>query len=156
MIEKNVEPDVLFWGRGHPELGIPDLGALEGQYPRRENVTALLAKLDHAITPRQRVSIRGSFSRSSGDNIAGGSLILSQATSNLETFSNQGPAIVASLRGSLGAGLQLETKVQTSRETRPRDAQSGGPQVQISDTGTLGGALFLPGTQDMYRYQVSE
>ena len=50
----------------------------------------------------------------------------------------------------------LETKVQVSRETRPRTPQSGGPQVQISDTGTFGGALFLPGTQDMYRYQVSE
>ena len=65
-------------------------------------MTALLAKLDHAITPRQRVSIRGSFSRSSGDNIAGGSLLLSQATSNLETFSNQGTSIVASLSGPLG------------------------------------------------------
>jgi hypothetical protein len=30
------------------------------------------------------------------------------------------------------------------------------PQVQISDTGTFGSALFLPGTQDMYRYQVTE
>ena len=28
--------------------------------------------------------------------------------------------------------------------------------MQISDTGTFGGSLFLPGTQDMYRYQVSE
>ena len=28
--------------------------------------------------------------------------------------------------------------------------------MQISDTGTFGSALFLPGTQDMYRYQVSE
>ena len=35
-------------------------------------------------------------------------------------------------------------------------AQSDGPQVQISDTGTFGGALFLPSTQDMYRYQLSE
>ena len=139
-----------------PELGISNLGALEGQYPRHENVTALLAKLDHAITRRQRFSIRGTFSRSYGDNIAGGSVLLSQATSNLETFRNQGTSIVASLSGPLGAGLQIETKVQTSRETRPRDAQSTGPQVQISDTGTFGSALFLPGTQDMYRYQVSE
>ena len=30
------------------------------------------------------------------------------------------------------------------------------PQVQISDTGTFGSALFLPSTQDMYRYQLSE
>ena len=142
-------------GLAVPELGIPDLGALEGQYPRRENVTALLAQLDHAITRRQRFSIRGSFSRSDGDNIAGGGVLLSQATSNLETFRNQGTSIVASLSGPL-AGLQLETKVQTSRETRPRASQSDGPQVQISDTGTFGSALFLPSTQDMYRYQVSE
>jgi hypothetical protein len=160
-IQRQVTPLTVTFARpvsgvAIPELGIPDLSALEGQYPRHENVTALLAKLDHAITRQQRLSIRGSFSRSSGDNIAGGGLILSQATSNLETFLNQGTSIVASLSGSLSAGLQLETKVQTSRETRPRDAQSGGPQVQISDTGTFGGALFLPGTQDMYRYQVSE
>ncbi len=139
-----------------PELGIADLGGLEGQYPRHDNVTALLAKLDHAITPRQRLTVRGTFSRAYGDNTAGGGLLLSQATTNLETYRNQGTSVVASLSGPLGEGLQLETKVQTSRETRPRDAQSSGPQVQISDTGTFGSALFLPGTQDMYRYQVSE
>lgn len=139
-----------------PELAIPDLGGLEGQYPRRDNVTALLAKVDHALTPRQRLSLRGTFSRNYGDNTAGGGLLLSQATSNLETFRNQGTSVVASLNGSMGEGLQLETKVQTSGETRPRDAQSSGPQVQISDTGTFGSALFLPGTQDMYRYQASE
>lgn len=139
-----------------PELGIADLGALEGQYPRHENVTAVLAKIDHAITSRQRLSIRGNFSRSYGDNIAGGGALLSQAPSNLETFRNQGVSIVTSLSGSVGRSLLFETKVQTSRETRPRDPQSDSPQVQISDTGTFGSALFLPGTQDMYRYQVSE
>ncbi|MGE3956710.1 MAG: carboxypeptidase regulatory-like domain-containing protein [Vicinamibacterales bacterium] len=139
-----------------PELGIPDLGAVQGQYPRHEHVTALLMKLDHALTRTQRFSVRANVSRSYGDNIAGGGLLLSQAPSNLETFRNQGTSIVASLSGPLGAGLQIETKVQTSRETRPRQAQSAGPQVQISDTGTFGTALFLPGTQDMYRYQVSE
>jgi hypothetical protein len=139
-----------------PELGIPNLGAFEGQFPRHDDVTALLAKFDHALTNRQRFSIRGTFSRASGDNIAGGGLILSQATSNLETFRNQGTSIVASLSGTLGTGLQHETKVQTSREVRPRDTQSSSPQVQITDTGTFGSALFLPGTQDMYRYQVSE
>ena len=56
----------------------------------------------------------------------------------------------------MGTRLFLETKFQASRETRPRTPQSDGPQVQISDTGTFGSSLFLPGTQDMYRYQVSE
>jgi hypothetical protein len=139
-----------------PELGIADLGALEGQYPRRENVTAILAKIDHQITDHHRLSVRGSFSRSAGSNIAGGATLLSQAPSNLETFRNQGVSIVASLSGSVGTRLFHETKVQASRETRPRMPQSDGPQVQISDTGTFGGALFLPSTQDMYRYQVLE
>lgn len=138
-----------------PELGIPDLGAIEGQYPRHEDVTGLLGKLDHAITPRQRLSVRGSVSRSAGDNIAGGSLVLSQAPSNFERFRNQGLSVVASLSGPIGA-LQLETKAQASGETRPRQAQGPGPQVQISDTGTFGGSLVLPSTQDMFRYQVSE
>ena len=136
-----------------PELGIADLGELEGQYPRRENVTAVLGKVDHMLTPRQRISVRGSFSRSDGRNIAGGAALLSQAPSNLETFRNQGLSMVASLSGSLGTRVFLESKVQTSRETRPRDPQAGGPQVQISGTGTFGGALFVPSTQDMYRYQ---
>lgn len=139
-----------------PELGIADLGALEGQYPRHENVSAILAKIDHAIRASQRLSIRGSFSRSYGDNIAGGGTLLSQAASNLETFRNQGVSIVTALSSSVGTRLFLETKFQMSRETRPRTPQSDLPQVQISDTGTLGSALFLPGTQDMYRYQVSE
>jgi len=143
-------------GVGVPELGIADLGALEGQYPRQENVTAVLAKVDHAITGTQRLSVRGNFSRSYGDNIAGGGALLSQATSNLETFHNQGVSIVTSLSGSVGASLFLETKFQISGETRPRSPQSESPQVQISDTGTFGGSLFLPATQDMYRYQVSE
>lgn len=139
-----------------PELGIPDLGALEGQYPRDENVTALLAKLDHRLTGSHRLSVRGSVSRSDGTNIAGGTTLLSQALSNLETFRNQGVSIVGSLSGAVGTRLFLETKVQTSRETRPRRAQGSGPQVQIADTGTFGTPLFLPSTQDMYRYQVSE
>ncbi len=143
-------------GLAVPELGIADLGALEGQYPRHENVTTLLAKLDHALTPRQRFTVRANVSRSYGDNIAGGSLILSQATSSLEKFRNDGTSIVASLTGPVGEGLQLETKVQTSRETRPRQAQSTGPQVQITGTGTFGSSLSLPSSQDMYRYQVSE
>jgi hypothetical protein len=140
-------------GLAVPEVGIADLGALEGQYPRRENVTAILGKVDHMMTARQRLSVRGSFSRSYGSNIAGGAALLSQAPSNLETFRNDGLSIVASLSSSVGTRLFLETKFQTSRETRPRNPQAGGPQVQISDTGTFGGALFLPSTQDMYRYQ---
>src|SRR5262245_22049307 len=52
-----------------PELGLADLAALEGQYPRHENVTAALAKIDHSLTGNERLSIRGTFSRSSGDNI---------------------------------------------------------------------------------------
>ena len=63
---------------------------------------------------------------------------------------------MTSLSSSVGTRLFLETKFQASRETRPRTPQSDIPQVQISDTGTFGSALFLPGTQDMYRYQVSE
>jgi hypothetical protein len=138
-----------------PELDIPDLGALEGQYPRHENVTAILGKADHAITANQRLSIRGSFSRSYGNNIAGGATLLSQAPSNLETFRNQGVSIVTSLSSSVRTRLFVETKFQASRETRPRTPQSDAPQVQISDTGTFGSALFLPGTQDMNRYQGS-
>ncbi|MGE0394685.1 MAG: TonB-dependent receptor plug domain-containing protein, partial [Vicinamibacterales bacterium] len=138
-----------------PELGIADLAGLEGQYPRKEDVTTLLGKLDHLLTPTQRLSVRGNFTRNKGSNIAGGSVLLSQATSNLESFRNQGLSVVTSVNGTVGRAF-LETKVQVSGEVRPRSAQSTGPQVQIADTGTFGTPLFLPGTQDMYRYQVSE
>jgi hypothetical protein len=139
-----------------PEIGIPDLSALEGQYPRHEDVTAILGKVDHMVSQNHRLSVRANFLRSTGDNIAGGSAILSQATSNLETFRNQGTSIVTSLSGAATTRMFLETKFQVSRETRPRMPQAPGPQIQITDTGTLGAPLFLPGTQDMYRYQLSE
>ena len=121
-----------------PELGIADLGALEGQYPRpreRQRRACEGRPRDHA-EPSASASV-GNFSRSYGDNIAGGGDLLSQAPSNLETFHNQGVSIVTSLSSSVGASLFLETKVQTSGETRPRNPQSESPQVQISDTGTL-------------------
>lgn len=139
-----------------PELGIADLDALQGQYPRHEDVATILAKLDHAITLNNRLSVRANFTRNEGDNIAGGSTILSRASSNLESFHNQGLSIVASMGSSVGPRLFLESKFQVSAETRPRTPQSSGPQVQISDTGTFGGSASLPSTQDMYRYQAAE
>ena len=64
---------------------------------------------------------------------------------------------MASLSSSLGPRLFLETKFQVVAAKRGRGRRRPTvPQVQISDTGTFGGALFLPSTQDMYRYQVSE
>jgi hypothetical protein len=138
-----------------PELGILDLSGLEGTYPRRESVVAFLAKVDQLIGTGSRLSVRTNFSRNRGDHIAGGSLILSQATSNLESFHNQGISTVASLSGSLGPQLFLDSKVQVAGETRPRQPQGVGPQVQILDTGTFGGSAFLPATQDMYRYEAA-
>jgi hypothetical protein len=139
-----------------PELGIADLGALEGQYPRHEDVTTFLVKVDHLVTRTNRLSVRTNFTRNQGDNIAGGSLILSRAASNLESFHNQGISSVTSLSSSLGPQISLESKVQVSGETRPRNPQAAGPEVQISDTGTFGGSAVLPATQDMYRYEASE
>ena len=139
-----------------PELGIPDLGALQGQYPRHEDVTTFLGKIDHMATPDNRLSVRTDITRNQGDNIAGGSLILSRATSNLEAFHNQGVSTVVSLASALGPRVFLESKVQMSGETRPRQPQAPGPQVQISDTGSFGGSASLPSTQNMYRYQASE
>jgi hypothetical protein len=139
-----------------PEMGIADLGALEGQFPRHEDVTTLLVKMDHLVNPRHRLSVRTNFTRNQGDNIAGGSLILSRATSNLESFHNQGVSTVASVSSSLGSRMFLESKVHVSGETRPRQPQAAGPQVQITGVGTFGGSASLPSTQDMFRYQASE
>jgi hypothetical protein len=139
-----------------PELGIADLSALQGQYSRHEDVTTILAKVDDMLTTNNRLSVRTNFTRNQADNAAGGSLILSRATSNLESFHNQGMSTVASIGSSLGPRLFLESKFQVSGETRPRERQATTPQVQISDTGTFGGSASLPSTQDMYRYQASE
>jgi hypothetical protein len=139
-----------------PELGIADLSGLQGQYPRHENTTAVLAKVDHQLTANNRFSVRTNASRNDGDNIAGGSVILSRAVSNLESFHNQGISTVASVGSAIGPRLFLESKIHVSVETRPRSPQGAGPQVQIVDTATLGGSTVLPSTQDMYRYQVSE
>jgi hypothetical protein len=143
-------------GVGVPELGIADLRALEGQYPRHEDVTAVLGKIDHVIGASHRLTVRSLLSSNRGDNIGGGSLATSRATSNLETFSNRGLSIVVGAASALGPRLLLDTRFHTSGETRPRSSQGIGPQVQIADTGTFGSALFLPASQDMFRYQVSE
>lgn len=139
-----------------PELGLASLSGLEGQFPRHENVTTILVKVDHMLATSHRLSVRADFTRNQGDNIAGGSPILSRARSNLESFHNQGISMVASLNSSLGPRWFLESKVQISGESRPRNPQATGPQVQISDTGTFGGSASLPSAQDMYRYQASE
>jgi hypothetical protein len=139
-----------------PELGIADLSTLQGQYSRHEDVTTILAKADDMVTTNNRLSVRTNFTRHQADNAAGGSLILSRAASNLESFHNQGISTVASLSSSLGPRLFFESKLQVSGETRPRERQAATPQVQISDTGTFGGSASLPSTQDMYRYQASE
>src|SRR5207253_705899 len=67
----------------------------------------------------------------------------------------EGLSVLASLSAASGERLYLDTRVQVSSETRPRAPQGTGPQVQIADTGTFGPPIFLPSTQDMYRYQVT-
>jgi len=139
-----------------PELGIPDLGALQGQYPRRNDLTTALGKLDFVLSSQHQLGIRINYSRAEGSNIGGDGTILSRATSNLETFQNGGPSIVGNLRSAFGPKVFSELKLQFSREIRPRLEQGHGPQVQISDTGTFGRFQGLPSTQDMTRYQISE
>jgi carboxypeptidase family protein len=139
-----------------PELGIADLHAFEGQFPRNEDLTTILGKFDHSFSSEHRLSSRVNYTRNKGTNMAGGSLILARAVSNLESFKNQGVSWVSSLSSSFGTRLFAETKGQFSFENRPRLAQGDGPQVQITDTGTFGGSSSLPATQDMYRYQASE
>lgn len=143
-------------GIGAPELGISDLSSLEGQYPRNEDITTFLAKLDHDVSGNHRLTTRLNYTRSQASNMGGGGLILSRALSNLESVTNAGIAAVSSVSSSLGSRLFLESKFQLSREDRPRRPQGPGPQVQIVDTGTFGGSSSLPATQDMYRYQLSE
>jgi hypothetical protein len=139
-----------------PEMGIANLAHFEGQHPRQEDLATILGKIDHALADAHRLSSRLNFTRNKGTNMGGGTLILSRATENLESFTNAGISSVTSLSSSFGSRLFAETKIQFSREDRPRRAQGTGPQVQITDTGTFGGSSSLPTTQDMYRYQVSE
>lgn len=138
-----------------PELGISDLHSLEGQYPRKNDLTTGLGKIDLQLSEAHQLGFRLNYSRAKGTNIGGDSLILSRATSNLESFENGGPSLIGSLRSSFGPNLYTELKFQFSREDRPRREQAPGPQVQISDTGTFGRFQGLPSTQDMFRYQVS-
>jgi hypothetical protein len=139
-----------------PELGIADLGHLQGQYPTHEDTVAALFRLDQALNHGSHLSVRTNFSRNAGDNIAGGSAISTRATSNLETFHDQGISTVVGLTHAAKTSVLMETRLQVSGETRPRLPQASGPEVQIADTGTFGGSSFLPATQDMYRYEASE
>jgi hypothetical protein len=91
-----------------------------------------------------------------GTNQGGGTTILSRSEENLESFENEALSWTTSLTSAAGACLFAETKIHLAREDRPRSPQGTGPQVLISDTGTIGPSSVLPSTQDMYRYQVTE
>lgn len=139
-----------------PELGIPDLADLEGQYPRVERVWAALTRLDHALRPSHRLTARLNISHNSGRNMGGGSLIVPRAPANLESFSNRAVSWLVSSSSTPSSRLSLETKVQFSFENRPRLPQGEGPQVQITDTGQFGASSVLPVTQDMSRYHAAQ
>ncbi len=142
-------------GIGVPELGIADLAQLEGQFGRADDITTLFLKVDHALGPGHLLGSRANYTKHQGTNQGGGSTILTRATSNLESFENEGISWVSSLMASFGSRVVADTRFQLARENRPRAAQGEGPQIQISDTGSFGRSSVLPATQDMFRYETA-
>ena len=138
-----------------PELGIADLGALEGQFSRERDIATLLGKIDHSFSQNFRLTNRVNYTRNDGTNIAGGTTILSRSIENLETFKNEGISSVTTASAVLSPRTFLEAKFQIARETRPREPQGTGPQVIIGGVGTIGKSSVLPTTQDMNRFQGS-
>ena len=104
-----------------PELGIADLSTLQGQYSRHEDVTTILAKVDHVVTTNHRLSIRTNFTLNQADNAAG--IVDSERmTSNFESFHNQGISTVAMRPARSGQGCSSRASSrspanQTARAT---------------------------------------
>ena len=137
-----------------PELGIADLGALQGQFSRERDIATVLGKIDHSFSENLRLTNRVNYTRNDGTNIAGGTTILNRSIENLETFKNEGISSVTTLSAVLSPRTFLEAKFQIARETRPREPQGAGPAVIIGGVGTFGKSSFLPTTQDMNVFKV--
>jgi len=136
-------------GIGIPELGIANLGDLEGDIGQSVDLDTYFGKVDFALNQDHHVSFRVNYSKNDTVNFTGGQgqEVVSGSESNFEDFEDRVYSVYADLTSVLSDKAFNEFKFQVIDETRPRAAKGPGPEIQIFDTtggGGIGRRFFLP------------
>jgi Carboxypeptidase regulatory-like domain/TonB dependent receptor len=141
-----------------PELGIADLGALEGAHTQFQNLYSVLGHYDWQMTSNNHFSIRSFFTRNHTDGFTGGrgQNEIQAAFDNTENFHNQGLSTAFGLVSVLGAHKVNELRLGINAETRPRHPNGTLPEVQINGTGIFGQRFFLPINGDNSKLQAQD
>jgi hypothetical protein len=141
-----------------PELGIADLGALEGAHTQFQNLYSVLGHYDWQMTTNNHFSIRSFFTRNHTDGFTGGrgQNEIQAAFDNTENFHNQGLSTAFGLVSVLGAHKVNEFRLGINAETRPRHPNGTLPEVQINGTGIFGQRFFLPINGDNSKLQAQD
>jgi len=134
-------------GVSAPELGIPDLGDLQGEHDQSQALFSILGKWDFQASDSNLISVRSFYTRNRTDGFTGGrgQNQIQASFGNTEKFENSGHNSIATWTAVTNGGLGAnEMKFMYSDQKRPRNANSAIPEINISDTGTFGQRFFLP------------
>ncbi len=134
-------------GIGAPELGINDLGSLEGANTQSQDLRSVLLKWDWQASESQRLSTRWFQTNNETVGFTGGrgQNQIQASFGNTEEFQNNGDNYITTWTAVTSGGRgSNELKVMYSDQNRPRNNLSSLPQIEILDTGTFGQRFFLP------------
>ncbi len=134
-------------GVAAPELGIADLGALEGSNPQSQELLSYLLKWDYQIGDSDHLTVRTFHTQNKTDGFTGGrgQNQIQASFGNTEKFENTGDNTIATWTKVLKGGrASNEFKYMYSDSTRPREPNSSNPEIAIGDTGNFGQRFFLP------------
>jgi hypothetical protein len=134
-------------GVSAPELGIPDLGALQGVNEQSQDLMSVLAKWDYLPNETNRLSVRTFYTSNETDGFTGGrgQNQIQASFGNTEKFDNSGHNTIATWsKVTQGGRGSNEIKVMYSDQKRPREPNSNLPEINILDTGIFGQRFFLP------------
>ncbi|MGH9862488.1 MAG: TonB-dependent receptor, partial [Candidatus Acidiferrales bacterium] len=136
-----------------PELGIADLGALQGEAGQGRKLLTPVLKFDWKITERNTWTTKFNYTENKTRNFTPSLPPIRQAESSLEDFKNEGFSVAETLTSVFNPTTVNEFRFAFSQEIRPRSAKGPGPLTTIFDTGQFGRALFLPIDSEHQRYQ---
>ncbi len=134
-------------GVAAPELGIADLGSLEGSHPQSQELLSYLLKWNYQIGESDHVTIRTFHTENKTDGFTGGrgQNQIQASFGNTESFENNGDNTIGSWTKVLAGGrASNEFRYMYSDSTRPREPNATIPEINIGDTGTFGQRFFLP------------
>jgi len=141
-----------------PEFGIADFADLEGQHPSQQDLVTLFGRVDADLSKNHRFTVRVNYANNDSTNFTGGrgQAIVAAAENNFEDFTNEALSVVTSITSVIGTRAFNEFKYQYVHESRPREAKSDDPEINIADTctaGCFGREFFLPITSSHVRHQ---